>query len=314
MLQAKLAIMNREEKVAAVNEKIEIDMELIGSTAIEDKLQDEVAETIQFAKTAGVKVWVLTGDKIETATNIGFSAGLLDSSMALHSIEEIDETELHMKIGHINVELDSKARLTSDHFGSRRKEAIIVAGASLIKIDEDVELRELFLKAATRVDVVLACRVSPKQKADVVNLIKKRFPDKTTLSIGDGANDVSMILQAHVGIGILGKEGQQAARSADFAIGQFKYLKPLLFFHGREAYRRNSLLVLYNFYKNFLYVVPQFYFGFYAAFAGQPLYEQLIYQMYNITMTSLPILWYCVFDFQYKKDIDMQMTLPKSEL
>jgi len=88
----------------------------------------------------------------------------------------------------------------------------------------------------------------------------------------------------------------------------------LLFFHGREAYRRNSLLVLYNFYKNFLYVVPQFYFGFYSAFAGQPLYEQLIYQMYNITMTSLPILWYCVFDFQHKKDIDMQMDLPKSEL
>jgi len=312
--QAKLAICHREEKVAAVDEMIEKDMELIGSTAIEDKLQDEVADTIQFAKAAGVKVWVLTGDKIETATNIGFSAGLLDSTMTLHSIEEIDDAELHLKIGNINVELDSKARPSSAHFGPKRKEAIIVAGSSLIKIDEDIEIRELFLKAATRVDVVLACRVSPKQKADVVNLIKKRFPNKTTLSIGDGANDVSMILQAHVGIGILGKEGQQAARSADFAIGQFKFLKPLLFFHGREAYRRNSLLVLYNFYKNFLYVVPQFYFGFYAAFAGQPLYEQLIYQMYNITMTSMPILWYCVYDFQHKKDIDMQMKLPKREL
>lgn len=232
-----------------------------------------MADTIQFAKNAGVKVWVLTGDKIETATNIGFSAGLLDSNMALYSIEEVNDTELMMKIGNINVELDSKARPSSAHFGEKKKEAIIVAGSSLIKIDDDIELRELFLKAATRVDVVLACRVSPKQKADVVNLIKKRFPEKTTLAIGDGANDVSMILQAHVGIGILGKEGQQAARSADFAIGQFKYLKPLLFFHGREAYRRNSLLVLYNFYKNFLYVVPQFYFGFYSAMSGQPLYE-----------------------------------------
>ena len=139
-------------------------------------------------------MWVLTGDKIETATNIGFSAGLLDSSMALHSIEEINDTELHIKIGNINVELDSKARPSSVNFGQKRKEAIIVAGNSLLKIDSDVELRELFLKAATRVDVVLACRVSPKQKADVVNLIKKRFPQKTTLSIGDGANDVSMIL------------------------------------------------------------------------------------------------------------------------
>jgi phospholipid-transporting ATPase len=93
------------------------------------------------------------------------------------------------------------------------------------------------------------------------------------LAIGDGANDVAMILAAHVGVGILGKEGQQAARSADYAIGQFKFLKPLLFFHGREAYRRNSYFILYNFYKNFLYVVTQFYFGFWAAFAGQPLYE-----------------------------------------
>ena len=100
-----------------------------------------------------------------------------------------------------------------------RKQAIIVAGHSLLAIDADVTLRELFLKASDNVDVVLACRVSPKQKADIVAMIRKRFPKKVTLSIGDGANDVSMILQAHVGVGILGKEGQQAARSADFSIG-----------------------------------------------------------------------------------------------
>lgn len=86
-------------------------------------------------------------------------------------------------------------------------------------------------------------------------MVKFKHPKKTTLAIGDGANDVNMILQAHVGVGILGKEGQQAARSADYAIGQFKFLKPLLFFHGREAYRRNSFMVLYTFYKNFLYVM-----------------------------------------------------------
>lgn len=118
------------------------------------------------------------------------------------------------------------------------------------------------------VDVVLACRVSPKQKADIVRMIRFQHPEKTTLAIGDGANDVAMILAAHVGVGILGKEGQQAARTADYAIGQFKFLKPLLFFHGREAYRRNSYFVLYNFYKNFLYVVTQWYFGFSSAFSG----------------------------------------------
>jgi len=124
------------------------------------------------------------------------------------------------------------------------------------------------LAASDSADVVLACRVSPKQKADIVNMIRKRFPRKVTLSIGDGANDVNMILQAHVGVGILGKEGQQAARSADYAIGQFKHLKPLMFIHGREAYRRNSMLIKYNFYKNVLYVMTQYYFGFWSAFSG----------------------------------------------
>ena len=135
-------------------------------------------------------------------------------------------------------------------------------------IDSNPEFLKTFVETAIEVDVVLACRVSPKQKADIVNMVKKRFPQKVTLSIGDGANDVNMILQAHVGVGIFGKEGQQAARSADYAIGQFKFLKPLLFIHGREAYRRNSFLMAYTFYKNVLYVVPQYYFGFNSAFSG----------------------------------------------
>lgn len=133
-------------------------------------------------------------------------------------------------------------------------------------------------------------------------MVRERFPEKITLSIGDGANDVAMILKAHVGIGILGKEGQQAARSADFAIGQFKFLKPLLFVHGRESYRRNSFLIIYSFYKNFLYIMAQYFFGFYSGFSGQVLYEKFIYQLYNITMTSWPIMWYAVSDFQHERD------------
>lgn len=117
---------------------------------------------------------------------------------------------------------------------------MIIAGASLVLLEFFPDCKELFLEISDRADVVLACRVSPKQKADIVNMVKGRHKNKVTLAIGDGANDVAMILQAHVGIGILGKEGQQAARSADYAVGQFKNLKTLLFFHGREAYRRNA--------------------------------------------------------------------------
>ena len=276
---------------------IEVEMELVGSTAIEDRLQDEVADTIQFMKKTGIKVWVLTGDKIETAMNIGVSAGLLDSSMGQHIIDQTDNSEILQRIGKV-AEAIQKAKKS-------QKQAIIVAGDTLTKIDADPNILSNFLSASDKVDVVLACRVSPKQKADIVNMIRKRFPKKVTLAIGDGANDVNMILQAHVGVGILGKEGQQAARSADYAIGQFKFLKPLMFVHGREAYRRNSLLVLYNFYKNVLYITVQYYFGFFSAFSGQPLYEPFIYQLYNISMTSFPIMYYALFDFEFEKETFM---------
>ncbi len=133
-------------------------------------------------------------------------------------------------------------------------------------------------------------------------MIRLRFPNKSTLAIGDGANDVSMIASSHVGVGIMGLEGSQAARCADFAIGQFRFLKNLLFVHGREAYRRNAFLVCYNFYKNAIFVLPQYWFGFYTGFSGQTLYEALYYQMYNILFTSLPIIWYSVYDFEFTKE------------
>jgi magnesium-transporting ATPase (P-type) len=124
---AKLEINNRDEKVAAVDEKIETEMTLVGSTAIEDRLQDEVAQTIQFMKKVGIKVWVLTGDKIETAMNIGVSAGLLDSNMDQHIIEESSLTDLKQKME----EIKSDVRNRKERFS----QAIIVAGASLLLID-----------------------------------------------------------------------------------------------------------------------------------------------------------------------------------
>lgn len=122
------------------------------------------------------------------------------------------------------------------------------------------------MKLAKDSSVVLACRVSPKQKAEIVMLVRNDPDDKNiiSLAIGDGANDVNMINAAHIGVGISGLEGQQAARAADYSIGQFRYLKNLMFVHGREAYRRNSYLVLYMFYKNVLVVLPLFFYGFWS--------------------------------------------------
>ena len=138
------------------------------------------------------------------------------------------------------------------------KSALILAGDSMTRMESLPDLLELFLDISDKMDVVIACRASPKQKGDIVSMVQGRFPKKVTLAIGDGANDVAMIMKANVGVGIAGREGMQAARTADFAFGKFKYLKPLLFIHGREAYRRNSDIVLYAFYKNVLYVIVQF--------------------------------------------------------
>ena len=171
----------------------------------------------------------------------------------------------------------------------------------MTKVQDTQDLKEALLSVTDWMDVVIACRVSPKQKGDVVQMIRERFPKKMTLAVGDGANDVAMILKAHVGVGIAGREGMQAARSSDYAIGKFKFLRPLLFMHGREAYRRISWLVCYNFYKNILYVIVQYYFGFYSVFSGQTLYEPWIYQLYNVTFTGGAIFYWGIFDFEFEK-------------
>jgi phospholipid-transporting ATPase len=147
-------------------------------------------------------------------------------------------------------------------------------------------------------DSVIIFRATPKQKAEVVDLIKNRLTNISTLAIGDGANDVNMITSAHVGVGIIGEEGKQAARASDYSIAQFSYLKRLLLVHGREAYRKNTFIVCYNFYKNCLFVIPQFWFGIYSLFSGQTLYDPWIYQLYNILFTSLPIIWFGIYDLE----------------
>ena len=144
--------------------------------------------------------------------------------------------------------------------------------------------------------------MSPKQKAEIVTMVRHNNPQFTTLAIGDGANDVNMITAAHVGVGISGLEGQQAARSSDYSIGQFKFLKNLMFVHGREAYRRNSYLISYMFYKNVLFVFPMFLFGIYSIYSGSSIYDAYLYQLYNVFFTGAPIMWFGMMDFEHEKE------------
>jgi phospholipid-transporting ATPase len=132
-------------------------------------------------------------------------------------------------------------------------------------------------------------------------MVRTKNPEKSTLSIGDGANDVNMITEAHIGIGIKGLEGTQAARASDYSIGQFRFLRNLLFVHGRECYRRNAYGISYMFYKNVLLVIPIWVYGIFSVFSGTSIYDVYLYNSYNTIFTSLPIVWFAVFDWEFPK-------------
>jgi len=245
----------RAEELDKAAELIERDFTLLGATAIEDKLQDGVPETIQTLQTAGIKVWVLTGDRQETAINIGMSCRLISEDMTLLIVNEENalatRDNLQKKVSAIKGQRPGAGELDTL--------ALIIDGKSLtFALEKDME--KLFLDLAVMCKAVICCRVSPLQKALVVKLVKRHLK-ALLLAIGDGANDVSMIQAAHVGVGISGVEGLQAARSADVAIGQFRFLRKLLLVHGSWSYQRLSKIILYFFYKNIALYMTQFWVG-----------------------------------------------------
>jgi len=288
--EATTSLVDREKKIEEVQEQIETGLKLVGATAIEDKLQDEVGETIGFIKEAGVKVWVLTGDKVETAINIAFSCNLITNEYNQIIIDgsSIDKVDREIQNAKLKLKPESK-------------NAIIITGDALIHA-MDKTLSSQLMEALEKCETVICSRVSPKQKQEVVALVRREKPSAITLAIGDGANDVNMIVGAHIGVGIRGVEGQQAARASDYAFGEFKFLKNLLFVHGRECYRRNAHLILYNFYKNIAVVAPHLWYGFINAFSGQSLFDPVFYQLFNMFLASLPIVIYAVYDREHDDD------------
>jgi phospholipid-transporting ATPase len=245
---------NRAEELDKAAEIIERDLFFLGATAIEDRLQDGVPETISTLQTAGIKIWVLTGDRQETAINIGMSCKLISEDMTLLII---NEENAHDTRRSIQQKLDAVRSAAAN--GEHDTLALIIDGKSLtFALEKDLE--RLFLDLALLCKAVICCRVSPLQKALVVKLVKRNLK-KLLLAIGDGANDVSMIQAAHVGVGISGLEGLQAARSADVSIAQFRYLRKLLLVHGAWSYQRVSKVILYSFYKNVILYITQFWVG-----------------------------------------------------
>ncbi|CAL5038430.1 unnamed protein product [Urochloa decumbens] len=298
---------DRDEKVEQAADSIERHLILLGATAVEDKLQKGVPECIDRLAQAGIKIWVLTGDKMETAINIGFACSLLRQGMTqiIVTLEQPDIIALEKNGDKLSIAKASKQRVM-DQIEDGIKQippstpistasfALIIDGKSLTyALEDDVKFK--FLDLAIKCASVICCRSSPKQKALVTRLVKQ-VTHKVTLAIGDGANDVGMLQEADIGVGISGAEGMQAVMASDVAVAQFRFLERLLLVHGHWCYRRISVMICYFFYKNVTFGVTIFLYEAFASFSGKPAYNDWFLSLYNVFFTSLPVIALGVFD------------------
>ena len=383
--------MNLQEKdilIQKIYDKIENDLTLLGATIVEDKLQDGVAETIKQLLMAGIKIWVLTGDKADTAENIALSCNLINRNQQIFKFiseedkknskenykfkfnELIKEFKNYKKQVKKEDEILDNNNLNSIDFlkfnrtfqpvkisKHKRKESnnivnsknsslysnnnflkkisknkfyeesmlnyrdeknkiplfsILIEGSFLSYIFSDSYTTHTFLEYALNAGTVICCRVSPIQKSLVIKEVKKLKKNSVTLAIGDGGNDVSMIMEANIGIGVYGEEGMRAVQASDFAIGEFKYLKKLLFFHGRTNNNRIGNLIIYFFYKNFFFTMTQFIFGFFCLMSGQTIVDDWYITCYNLIFTALPLIIQALSDFDVlEKDVDAKRLMPQ---
>lgn len=283
----------RSKALERIHSKIESNLKLMGATAVEDKLQTKVSETMSNLREAGILIWVLTGDKEETALAVSRMAKHIDPGTKIFKISGENTIDIGTSIADAIRTMSPGAELG----GPIRKNsgagwAVLIPGAAVTVAIRDHKkiLQTLLLKI--RPESVLCCRMAPIQKAQIVKLVKNFAKEELTLAIGDGANDVSMIQEAHVGVGIFGKEGRAAAQNADYAIARFHHVERLLLFHGRNFYNRLANLIQYFFYKNLTYVMPQILFQLKCGFSQMTLYDGVYLTLYNTAFTAMPILFY----------------------
>ncbi|KAF8335952.1 uncharacterized protein EI90DRAFT_2912529 [Cantharellus anzutake] len=291
--EASVSLQNRNENMAAtVARHLEHDLELLGLTGVEDKLQDGVRSTLELLRNAGLKIWMLTGDKIETATVIAISTKLVARNQYIHTVSKLSNTD------------DAKSEL--EFLQSKPDCCLVIDGVSLqLCLDQ---FRIQFIEIATKLSAVVACRCSPTQKADVARLIRN-FTKKRVCCIGDGGNDVSMIQAADVGVGIVGKEGKQASLAADFSITQFSYLTKLLVWHGRNSYKRSAKLAQFVIHRGLIISIMQAVFSAIFYFAPIALYQGWLMVGYATTYTMAP-----VFSLVLDRDVTEDLALIYPEL
>uniref|UniRef100_A0A8C0BQ76 Phospholipid-transporting ATPase n=1 Tax=Buteo japonicus TaxID=224669 RepID=A0A8C0BQ76_9AVES len=290
--QAKLSIHDRNLKVAAVVESLEREMELLCLTGVEDQLQADVRPTLEMLRNAGIKIWMLTGDKLETATCIAKSSHLVSRTQDIHIFRPVTTR------GEAHLELNA--------FRRKHDCALVISGDSLEVCLKYYEHE--FVELACQCPAVVCCRCSPTQKAHIVKLLQ-HHTGKRTCAIGDGGNDVSMIQAADCGIGIEGKEGKQASLAADFSITQFKHIGRLLMVHGRNSYKRSAALGQFVMHRGLIISTMQAVFSSVFYFASVPLYQGFLMVGYATIYTMFP-----VFSLVLDQDVKPEMALLYPEL
>lgn len=350
---ALIRLEGRQEACDALQESLMNGIGVLGVSAIEDKLQDDVKSSIETIIEANVRVWMLTGDKMETAEQIGLTCGLLNandvvvriskdaSDRSLHWKERLSQavtiycdqhnqirpsTNRQVGAAHrvpptVSIEdpaslrhedsdeahhEDSDGLMTKSRKPHVRRSAassssqdlptfvmIVQGGATLDEILQDGSLLQQFMKLALRAKSVICARVTPSQKAMITKQVSSQ--GFTTLAIGDGGNDVAMIQQAHVGVGICGKEGSQASRAADFSISKFSHLRSLMLYHGHASYARTAYVVQYSFYKSMLISFIQLVFNVFSThMSGGSFWNSFTLTMWNGVYTLPQTLCYCL--------------------
>ncbi|XP_060044079.1 phospholipid-transporting ATPase VD isoform X2 [Erinaceus europaeus] len=317
---AETSIDNREELLLESARRLENKLTLLGATGIEDRLQEGVPESIEALHQAGIKIWMLTGDKQETAVNIAYACRLLEPDDKFFVLNTQSKDACAMLMGTILKELKKNSAsskqaslnaaihqpLASQDSGPRA--GLIITGKTLeFALQED--LKKQFLELTACCQAVVCCRATPLQKSEVVKLVRNHL-QVMTLAIGDGANDVSMIQVADIGIGISGQEGMQAVMASDFAVSQFKHLQKLLLVHGHWCYTRLSNMILYFFYKNVAYVNLLFWYQFFCGFSGTSMTDYWVLIFFNLLFTSAPPVIYGVLE----KDVSAETLMQLPEL
>ncbi|XP_077332109.1 phospholipid-transporting ATPase IK-like isoform X1 [Lithobates pipiens] len=333
--EASIILQNREEHLGQVYEYIEKNLQLLGVTAIEDKLQNDVPQTIQLLRNGNMKIWMLTGDKQETAVNIAYSCNLISSDMQI-----VEETEIRYLLEN---DLNSmENNMTGEQMGQlSSNKALVVTGDFLLIMSGNIfqsdfitsyenQAEEMsiwkklifflrrkeqtnykisqrtrkLVEMACQYQSVICCRMTPKQKASIVQLVKTN-KKVTTLAIGDGGNDVNMLKTAHIGVGVVGKEGLQAVLASDFAVAQFSYLQKLLFFHGRLSYIRFSKFLQYYHYKTFACLFQNVWYAFFNGFSVNAVSDIWFLIFNTLLYTFYPALYMGMMD----KDVDSTTSL-----